>query len=97
MEMTMDDMNESQAELEYEVTKIFEDLEEGTMLTISQIDTLRYVCGFPENAGLIPFCLLLLTIFLTFLGETMIVTGSNAPKKSSRLHQQAVGLPVYIE
>ena len=38
-----------QAELEYEVTKIFEDLEEGTMLTISQIDTLRYVCGFPKK------------------------------------------------
>jgi len=51
MEMTMDDMNESQAELEYEVTKIFEDLEEGTMLTISQIDTLRYVCGFPKTQG----------------------------------------------
>lgn len=50
----MDDMNESQAELEYEVTKIFEDLEEGTMLTISQIDTLRYVCGFPKKRRINP-------------------------------------------
>ena len=34
---------------ENEVTKIIEDMEEGTMLTISQIDTLRYVCGFPKK------------------------------------------------
>jgi ATP-dependent RNA circularization protein (DNA/RNA ligase family) len=54
MEITMDDMNESQAELEYEVTKIFEDLEEGTMLTVSQIDTLRYVCGFPKKRRVNP-------------------------------------------
>ncbi len=50
----MDEMMESQAELEYEVTKIFEDLEEGTMLTTSQIDTLRYVCGFPKKRRVNP-------------------------------------------
>ena len=50
----MDDMNESQAELEYEVTKIFEDLEEGNMLTASQMNTLRYACGFPKKTRVTP-------------------------------------------
>jgi len=54
MEMTMDDMNESQAELEYEVTKIFEDLEEGTMLTISQIYLIRFHCGLPTKRRVNP-------------------------------------------
>lgn len=54
MEKTMDEMMDAQAELEYEVNKIFEDLEEGTMLTVSQIDTLRYVCGFPKKTRVIP-------------------------------------------
>ena len=54
MEKTMDEMMDAQAELEYEVNKIFEDLEEGTMLTVSQIDTLRYVCGFPKKRRVNP-------------------------------------------
>ncbi len=52
----MDDqqMMEAQSELEYELTVIFEDLEEGNMLTVSQIDTLRYACGFPKKTRVIP-------------------------------------------
>ena len=52
----MDDqqMMEAQSELEYELTVIFEDLEEGNMLTASQIDTLRYACGFPKKTRVNP-------------------------------------------
>jgi hypothetical protein len=57
MEKFMDDqqqMMEAQSELEYELTTIFEDLEEGNMLTVAQIDTLRYACGFPKKTRVIP-------------------------------------------
>jgi hypothetical protein len=54
MEKTMDDYQEMHNELEYELTNIFNDLEEGTMLTLSQIDTLRYVCGFPKKVRVNP-------------------------------------------
>ena len=64
----MDEMMESQAELEYEVTKIFEDLEEGTMLTTSQIDTLRYVCGFPKKRRVNPVLSATFDDFSTIFG-----------------------------
>lgn len=45
-------MEEAQAndlkQLEWELDKIFKDLEEGTMLTLAEIDTLRYACGMPQ-------------------------------------------------
>ena len=52
----MDDrqMMDAQSELEYELTVIFEDLEQGNMLTASQIDTLRYASGFPKKTRVIP-------------------------------------------
>ena len=46
----MDDL-EAQAndmkQLEWELHEIFTELEEGSMLTMTQIDTLRYACGLP--------------------------------------------------
>ena len=57
MEIFMDDqrqMMEAQSELECELTIIFEDLEEGNMLSASQIDTLRYACGFPKQRRVSP-------------------------------------------
>lgn len=84
----MDDMNESQAELEYEVTKIFEDLEEGTMLTISQIDTLRYVCGFPKKRRANPVLSAIADDFSNiFGGKQWLWQAQTHRKKSSRLHQ----------
>lgn len=52
----MDDqqMIEAQSELEYELTVIFEELEEGVILSSSQIDTLRYACGFPKKTRVTP-------------------------------------------
>lgn len=50
----MDDYLEMNNELEHELTMIFNDLEEGNMLTVSQIDTLRYMCGFPKKKREIP-------------------------------------------
>ena len=50
----MDDYQQMHNELEYELTVIFEDLEEGNMLTVSQIDTLRYACGFPKKTRVTP-------------------------------------------
>jgi hypothetical protein len=47
-------MEEAQAndlkQLEWELDKIFKDLEEGTMLTLAEIDTLRYACGMPNKS-----------------------------------------------
>jgi hypothetical protein len=56
MEKLMDDrqMMEAQSELEYELTVIFEELEEGVILSSSQIDTLRYACGFPKKTRVTP-------------------------------------------
>jgi hypothetical protein len=56
MEKLMDDqqMIEAQSELEYELTVIFEELEEGVILSSSQIDTLRYACGFPKKTRVTP-------------------------------------------
>ena len=54
MEMTMDDMQDTQSELEYELSEIFDDLEEGNMLTASQMNTLRYACGFPKKTRVTP-------------------------------------------
>jgi hypothetical protein len=56
MEKLMDDrqMMDVQSELEYELTVIFEDLEQGNMLTASQIDTLRYASGFPKKTRVTP-------------------------------------------
>ena len=88
MEKTMDEMMESQAELEYEVTKIFEDLEEGTMLTTSQIDTLRYVCGFPKKRRVNPVLSAIADDFSNiFGGKQWLWLVLRHRKKSSRLHQ----------
>ena len=56
MEKLMDDrqMMEAQSELEYELTVIFEELEEGVILSSSQIDTLRYASGFPKKTRVTP-------------------------------------------
>ena len=57
MEMTMDDqrqMMEAQSELEHELEVIFNELEEGVILGASQIDTLRYACGFPKKTRVTP-------------------------------------------
>lgn len=53
----MDDqrqMMEAQSELEHELEVIFNELEEGVILGASQIDTLRYACGFPKKKREIP-------------------------------------------
>ena len=67
----MDDqrqMMEAQSELEYELTVIFEDLEEGNMLTVSQIDTLRYACGFPKKTRVTPIFAELFNEFTDIFG-----------------------------
>ena len=66
----MDDqqMYEAQSELEYELTVIFEDLEEGNMLTVSQIDTLRYACGFPKKTRVTPIIAELFNEFTDIFG-----------------------------
>lgn len=84
----MDDYQEMHNELEYELTKIFEDLEEGTMLTISQIDTLRYVCGFPKKRRVNPVLSAIADDFSNiFGGKQWLWQAQTHLKKSSRLHQ----------
>jgi hypothetical protein len=43
-----------QKQLEWELDEAFKDLEEGNMLTVAQIDTLRHACGFPKKTRVIP-------------------------------------------
>jgi hypothetical protein len=54
MEKTMDDYQEMHNELEYELETIFNELEEGVILSSSQIDALRYACGFPKKVRVNP-------------------------------------------
>jgi hypothetical protein len=70
MEMTMDDrqMIDDQSELEYELSVIFDDLEEGNMLTASQMNTLRYACGFPKKTRVTPILSEVFDDFSTIFG-----------------------------
>ena len=64
------ELHEANQYLEFELREIFKDLEEGNMLTVSQVDTLRYMCGMPKKVREIPILPELFDEFGKILGET---------------------------
>lgn len=43
----LDSMNDDQRSFGQHLERIFKDLEDGIMLTLDEIDDLRYACGLP--------------------------------------------------
>ena len=59
-------LHNDRLQMEHELEDIFDHLEDGVMLTLEEIDTLRFHCGLPKKSRFDPMTQSLMNIFNDF-------------------------------